>query len=163
MSLMRNRPINEQTYIRLSVTLTRFDSNTISFLATLSFLALLISRTTLVSKIGSRSASIKNALTSWAVTSGGRSCRVSTVSNRGPWRLIRSRAGCRKSADLSEVGRRYIRRRVRNMLLVGVPGWYILLQYLKCHVRQISKLKLPKCGADNLLFCFQVVLKAVYV
>lgn len=122
--------ITEQTYIRLSVTLTRFDSSIISFLATLTFLALLISRTTLVSKIGSRSASIKNCLTFWAVTSGGRSCRVSTVSNRGPWRLIKSRAGCRKSTDLSEVGRRYIRKRVRNMLLVGVSGWYILLQYL---------------------------------
>ena len=111
------------THIRLSVTLTLLLCNTISFLETWSFLALLIWQITLVSNIGARTDSIKKALTSWVVTRGGSNCNVSTGSSRGLCRLMRSRAGCSKSVDVSTVGRRYIRHNVRNTPLASVPGW----------------------------------------
>ena len=71
------------THIQLSVTLTLLLCNTISFLETWSFLALLIWRTTLVLNIGAQTDSIKNALMSWVITSGSNNCNVSTALSQG--------------------------------------------------------------------------------
>lgn len=124
------RKKEKKPYIRLSVTLTRLDCRTINLLASWSFRALLICRTTRVSKVGTRSVSIKKARISSAVTRGGRSCKVSTGSRRELWRLIRSKAGVSRSDVVCAVGRRYIRKSVRKTPLVSVPGWYTRLQYL---------------------------------
>lgn len=77
-----------------------------------------------MSKIGARKASVKNAPTSWAVTSGGSRLSVSTASRRGLCRDMSSSAGCKKSVEGGglTVGLRYIRRRVRKTEEVGVLG-----------------------------------------
>ena len=109
----------ETTYIRLSVTLTRLLCKYINLRATCSSRALLTSRTTFRSNIGARRASTRNALTSCAGTRGGRIWRVSTSSNRGLCREIKSSAGVKRSMEVLTVGRRYIRRRVRKTFLVS--------------------------------------------
>ena len=129
-----------QTHIRLSVTFTLFICNAINFLDSWSFLALLIFRITLASNTGARRASIRNVCMLSIVTNGGRSWRTLTVSSRGPCRLIKSNAGCRRSAVVCSLGRRYMRRRVKKTPEVSVSGLWMRLQYLK--------LKVPKLGRE---------------
>ena len=118
------------THVRASVILTLLDCSDISFLATCSLRALCICRTTCESNKGARRASMRNGRISCAVTSGGTSSRTASGSNRGPCRPTRSRAGASRCVLLGSRGRRYMRRRVRKILLPGLDA-YMRLQYLE--------------------------------
>jgi hypothetical protein len=82
-------------YKRQSVILTRLVSYAMSFRATWSERAFQSSLSTRTCTRGERRASHRYSWTRDAVTRGGRSCRVSTASNRGLCREMRSKAGCR--------------------------------------------------------------------
>jgi hypothetical protein len=106
------------THILDSVILTLLLCKPNSLRSIQSSLAFQISRITLVSIFGSRSASMRNVRTSEAVTKVGRSSRVSKASSLGLCRDISSRAGRSRfvvGAAVVEDGRRYIRSRVKNI------------------------------------------------
>jgi hypothetical protein len=145
--------------MRLSVILTRLASKYISLRATCSFRASATPRTTRASKCGTRRAPVRNARTSRAATSGGNNCSVSSGFNRGPWRAISSSAGRRRSSVVRTKGRRYIRRRVKNMLRVSVSGWWIRLQYLSIEVES----RLMEWVTNSIPLRFVIVSQTVYV
>ena len=109
----------DSTHIRVSVTLTLRVWSAISLALTCSLLPFHASLTIFASITGVLSVSHKNLRASAAVTSGGKSCKVSTASSRGECREMRSRAGPRSVweevfDDAPGGGRRKIRNKVRK-------------------------------------------------
>jgi hypothetical protein len=129
------------TYIRESVTRALFPCRLINLASASCSFAFQISRMTWVWIRGPFNDSSKKARTSDAGTSGGSSLRTSTGSMRGLCRDIKSIAGMRRALSIvggapggdeddGGVGRRYMRRRVRNTPVGSGDELYTDLQYL---------------------------------